>query len=270
MVHPLLAPPAPNRRQRLGWLLLVCVLAGLAWVGNSLARDYRFLVQHVVVENITAEEQGLEGQASRPHCSVAELRHLADVRQDRPIWHVDLDGIVQGVMQHPWVASVDASKRWPDTVVIRVTEHRPVMLLQQGALYYVNAQAEVFKRARGTDLDYPVLTGLEPDLVEHNPEVARRILREALAVMDQVHSSSELATEDLSEIRFHGQDGFTLVLRGGTELALGFADPSERLERLERLRTSGLDTSVAHRIDLAPDTVALVTPLSKRTSPGLD
>ncbi len=270
MVHPLLAPPAPHRRQRIGWLLLVCACVGLAWAANCLVRDCRFLVQRVVVENVTARELGLDAEGFRPHCSAAELRHLANVRGDRPIWRVDLDGIVQGVMQHPWVASVDASKRWPDTVVIRVTEHRPVLLLQQGALYYVNDRAEVFKRARGSDLDYPVLTGLAVDLVERNPEVARRILREALVVLDQVDGSGELTTGDLSEIRFHDQDGFTLVLRSGTELALGFAAASERLDRLARLRASGLDTTVAQRIDLAPGTVALVTPLSKRTSPGLD
>jgi len=270
VVHPLLAPPAPHRRQRIGWLLLACAAAGLIWAGVTLAQDYRFWVRAVVVENVTAHAHGIDPLGFQPHCTAAELRHLADVRRDRPIWKVDLPGIVEGVMQHPWVASVEASKRWPDTVVIRVTEHRPVLLLQQAGLFYVNDQAEVFKRARGSDLDYPVLTGLDPELVQHSPAVARRVVSDAIQVLAQIADSSELDADDLSEIRFHDQDGFTLVLRGGTELALGFAQPAERLGRLEQLRASGLDTTEPRRIDLAPSTVALVSPLSKRTSPGLD
>lgn len=270
MVHPLLAPPAPRRRQRIGWLLLGCALAGLVWAGVTLAQDYRFWVRNVVVENVTAEAHQLDPIGYQPHCSAAELRHLADVRRDSPIWRVDLSDIVEGVMGHPWVASVEASTRWPDTVVIRVTEHRPVLLMQQQGLYYVNADAEVFKRARGSDLDYPVLTGLDPRLVEGNPAVARRIIGDAIALLGEVGDSAELSTDDLSEIRFHEQDGFTLVLRSGTELALGFARASARLERLAQLRASGLDATEPQHIDLAPSTVALVTPLSKRTSPGLD
>ncbi len=235
-----------------------------------MTKDHRFRIQRVVVENVTAQVLGLDPQSFEPHSSSAELRHLANVRSGQTIWSVDLGGIVQGVMRHPWVASVDASTRWPDTVVIRVTEHRPVMLLQQGGLYYVNEAGELFKRARGSDLDYPVLTGLEPELAQERPQLARRILREALAVLSDVDASSELSIDDLSEIRFHPQDGFTLVLRGGTRLALGFEEPVERLGRLARLRASGLDTTEPRYIDLAPSEVALVTPLSKRTSPGLD
>jgi cell division protein FtsQ len=235
-----------------------------------MARDVRFCVSEIVIENVTAEVHGLDPQQFEPHSSAAELRHLANVRRDRPIWDVDLGGTVQGVMRHPWVASVEATRRWPDTVVIRVVEHRPVLLLQQGGLYYVNARAEVFKRARGSDLDYPVLTGLEPGLAQRNPEVARRILSDAIDLLEQVDRSGELLVDDLSEIRFHQQDGFSLVLRSGTELLLGFADASERLARLEKLRASGLDPRQPHRIDLAPATVALVSPPSKRTSPGLD
>ncbi len=270
MVHPLLAPPTPRRRQRIGWLLLALACLGLVWAGTELSQDYRFWVRNVVIENVTTQSLGLQQDAVRTHCTAAELRHLADLRKDQPIWKVDLDEIVEGVMQHPWVASVDASKRWPDTVVIRVTEHRPAMLLQQGGLYYVNAQGEVFKRARGTDLDYPILTGLEQDLVERNPAVARRVVSEALSLLQQVEASSELHTSDISELRFHPQDGFTFVLRSGTELAIGFERLSERLQRLAQLRASGLDTTEPRRIDLAPESVALVSPLPKRTSPGLD
>ncbi len=269
MATPLLASPAPRRRRRLGLLALALAAAALCWASQQLAHDYRFRVQQVVVEH-QGSELPEQGRADwRPHCTPAELRHLADVRQGTPIWSVNLDQVVAGVMRHPWVASVEASRRWPDTVVIRVGEHRPAMLLKQGGLYYVDEAGEVFKRARGSDLDHPVLTGVDAELSREDPRLARRVVLEALDILAQVDTSTELLVSDISEIHFHLQDGFTLVLRGGTELALGFASVERRLPRLARLRSEGLDPSVPQRIDLAPDTVALVAPLPP-TTPGLD
>ncbi len=257
MVTPLLAKPASSRRPRLRWLLAALALAALAWLGAHLSRDFQYRAQHVVVEHV--------GDSLAPHCSAAELRHLADVRFGTPIWMVDLQRVVDGVMQHPWVVSVEAARRWPDTVVIRVREHVPVLLLQHRGLYYVDERGEVFKRARNSDLDYPLLTGLTPELTEQRPQVAQRVVREALALLADVESSVELSGDDLSEIRFHEQDGFTLVLRSGSEVALGFAEPASRLDRLTRLRQQGLDASSPQRIDLAPESIALVTPLASAT-----
>jgi cell division protein FtsQ len=248
--------PASRWRRHLRRTLGLAALTALAWSLVALARDVRFGVQEVVVENGTELPPG-----GRIHVTEAEVRHLADVRTGQPLWQVDLGRVVSGVARHPWVDEVQARRRWPCTVVVSITEHVPVILFEHEGLFYVDPEGAVFKRARGSDLDYPVLTGLDPAVVHRHPEYARRVVSSGLALLEAVRESGEFSTREVSEIRFHPMDGFALVLRSGTELAFGFSNPLERIGRLADLRASGFDPTHRQRVDLAPEEVAVVVPL---------
>ena len=56
--------------------------------------------------------------------------------------------------------------------------------------------------------------------------------------------------------------GFTVVLRSGSELLLGWHAPEAPFERLARMVDAGLDLGTPHRIDLASDRLAIATPLA--------
>lgn len=247
----------PLWRRSLPWILRFALLGVLVWAGFAVMEQGLFSVQRILVERV--------GPHGEPHSGAVrtsnlELRHLADVERGQPLWSVDVDRAMEGVLQHPWVRSARVRCMWTDAVVIEVQEYEPVMLLQHRGLYYVDAGGEVFKRARGGDLDYPVLTGLDPALADRNGAVARRVVREALAVLQAATESQELSSEEISEIRFHTTDGFTLLLRNLTEIRLGFSDPRRCFERLARLRRAGLPPDVPRTIDLSPRRVAVVTP----------
>lgn len=251
-------------RAAVPWIALLALVGSAGWAGWQVKHDPRFRVQKVVVEDATERE----GAGYRPrHALEGEVRHLADVRMGQPLWDVELEQAVQGVLTHPWVRSAVATRRWPDTVVLRVEEYVPRMLLQSDGLYYVDERAEVFKRARTDDLDYPVLTGLAPELLERQGEVARRVVEEAIRVLDAVEASGEVLVEDVSEVHFQQRAGFTLVLRNGAELSLGFADPGDALRRLRRLRQAGLSPTPPQHIELAMEAVAVASPLGVRSSP---
>ena len=193
--------------------------------------------------------------------SEAELRHLADVRTDQHLLTVDLERTVANIENHPWISAASARLSFPSTVTVSVAEHEPEMLLALTELWYVNDDGLPFRRALGSDLDYPILTGINPDFVEENPELTSAIIGRALSMLDTTDIPPLYGPEAISEIRFHPRTGFVLVTRGGTELMLGFADPEERLARLELMVESGLDISIPQRIDLVADRVATANPL---------
>ncbi len=195
----------------------------------------------------------------------SQLRHLADVRTEQHLLTVDLDRAVTGVEQHPWISSATARLSFPSTVTILVTEHEPQMLLALSELWYVSKEGQPFRRALGHDLDYPILTGIDPDFAEANPELTSAIIGRSLALLDSTDMPPLYGMQSVSEIRFHTRVGFALVLRSGTEIVLGFSDPEERLSRLAPMVDSGLDLSTPQRIDLVAGKVATAGPLPELT-----
>lgn len=191
---------------------------------------------------------------------VSQVRHLANLPDGEALVLVNLDEAVAGVERHPWVAHASARRSFPDTVVIEVVERVPVALVQLDAIYLVDAEGTIFARAHEGDYDHPMLTGIDSALVESQPEVARRLVTEGLAWLAAAHERGGLAETDLSELRFDAKTGYTLFLRNGGEVLLGFAD-RERVARLAMLTAQGLDLTSPHRVDLASQRLAVVTPL---------
>lgn len=193
------------------------------------------------------------------HANAAELRHLADLPTGAPLVELDLDAAAVGVARHPWVKSVSASRQFPNGVLLTVVERAPMALLLTDALYLVDDTGVPFIRAKSGELDLPVLTGLG-GLAEGQPELARRLVAEGLEWLRAAERDGGVPISDISELRFAAESGYTLFLRNGGEVLLGFAEP-ERVARLPRLVAHGFDLSVPHRIDLVSTELAVVTPL---------
>jgi cell division protein FtsQ len=186
---------------------------------------------------------------------------LANVRAGTHLFNANLDRAVAGVQQHPWVARATARRRFPGSVEIHVQEHIPTLLLALDELWLVDTEANVFKRANTDLMDFPVLSGISPQVIEEHPRVARAIIDDALALHQAVNADAHLSIDDLSEIHFEERTGFSLVLRSGTRVTIGFADPAKALDRLDHMRDRGLNLETPQHIDLDAGAVAIATPL---------
>lgn len=203
------------------------------------------------------ERLEIEGNVRAPE---AHLRHLANLPEGEALALVNLEEAVAGVRRHPWVRNASASRSFPNTVRLLVEPRTPVALVQLDGLFLVDNDGTVFARPQEGDYDHPVLTGLDADLVRAQPEIGRRLVREGLDWLAAAQAKGGLPECDLSELRFDVKTGYTLLLRNGGEVVLGFAD-RERLGRLAMLTANGLDLSSPQRIDLVAERIAVVTPL---------
>ncbi|MEW6427088.1 MAG: FtsQ-type POTRA domain-containing protein [Thermodesulfobacteriota bacterium] len=132
-------------------LLLAGVVSALAYGGWRLAvRTSLFVVTNVSIEGLDRlgeeairEAAGLDG---RP----VNLLAFASRR------------MAAAVVAHPWVQTATVDKRWPDGLVIRVQERKPIALVNlDGDLYYLDRGGEAFFRPEaGDDFDFPVISGL--------------------------------------------------------------------------------------------------------------
>ena len=248
-----LRPQYPSPKTRLQQVLTLtltgtCVALGMWAVGDAIAHGETFQVRDVVF-------------VGTERANSAQLRHLADVRHGTHLFNADLARAVRGVEAHPWVDEATARRRFPSAVEIHIREHQPKMLLALEELWLVDENANIFKRADSSLLDFPVLSGIDPDFLNEHPSIGRAIIDDANAIYQAVDADEQLALNELSEIHFDDQAGFTLVLRSGSRIVLGFADPAPALDRLTRMRERGLNLETPQQIDLDVGSVAIATPL---------
>ncbi|MEU9885655.1 FtsQ-type POTRA domain-containing protein [Sphaerisporangium sp. NPDC051011] len=103
-------------------------------------------VRHIAVSGNTA-------------VSDEEVRRAAAVPDRLPMATVDLDAVRGRIAALRWVESVSVERNWPDTLVVRVAERRPVaVVLQGGASAVVDRHGVVIETGRIAPLGLPTLS----------------------------------------------------------------------------------------------------------------
>jgi cell division protein FtsQ len=203
--------------------------------------------------------------------SRVELLRLAALTKGQNLWKLEVGALERAMLQHPWVRTVEVTRRFPNRVSVEVTEHVPVAMAVLGDLYVLDEDGEPFKRVTpGDGLDLPLVTGLDREGYVTDPAAARERIRSALEVARAYAALSPDKAERLSEVRVEAQ-GLVLVTASGQEVRLGEGDSEVKLRRLARVRRElgarGLAAEIIHLDNRArPGWVAvkLSSPVSER------
>ncbi|CAM3648040.1 FtsQ-type POTRA domain-containing protein [Corallococcus sp. ZKHCc1 1396] len=218
---------------------LTVATAALVWGGIEL-RAWARVSPHFALESVTFT--GLE-RASRP-----ELLKLSGLAAGQNLWSLEPAALAKAMGQHPWVRTVEVTRRFPRGVSVEVLEHAPAALAVLGDLYVLDEEGEPFKRVTpGDGLDLPLVTGLERDAYVADADAVRARFREALDVTRAYARLLPGRSERLSEVRLENS-GLALVTATGQEVRLGAGDTEVKLQRLARVRrelsTRGLAAAI--------------------------
>ncbi|MCY1043441.1 FtsQ-type POTRA domain-containing protein [Corallococcus sp. bb12-1] len=206
---------------------LTVATAALVWGGIEL-RAWARVSPRFALESVTFT--GLE-RASRP-----ELLKLSGLAAGQNLWSLDAAALAKAMGQHPWVRTVEVTRRFPRGVSVEVSEHAPAALVVLGDLYVLDEEGEPFKRVTpGDGLDLPLVTGLERDAYVADADAVRARFREALDVTRAYARLLPGRSERLSEVRLENS-GLALVTATGQEVRLGAGDTEVKLQRLARVR----------------------------------
>jgi cell division protein FtsQ len=145
---------------------------------------------------------------------------------------IDLVGVRERVEALDWVDRAKVGRQWPDTLIVRVTEHQAAARWGESGL--LNVRGELFtEHSQHTFPELPRLAG--PPGSEH--DVARRYL----AVRGKL-AEADLA---LQSLELDERGAWRLVLGGGQEIRLGRRDIDERLYRFFDVVAPTLTTDLA-------------------------
>lgn len=149
------------------------------------------------------------------HVTKAQLQLVAERRVRGTFFTVDLERVRNSLEKLPWVREARVERRWPDTLVVSITEHVPLARWNDNAL--VNEAGEVFVAAAGETL--PRLSGPEGSSTE--VVAAYRKHQAALAPLGMT----------ISELRLSPRRAWRMRLDNGMQLALGRDHADARLAR---------------------------------------
>jgi len=129
---------------------------------------------------------------------------------------LDKAAITKDLRRLPWIAEAYVRRNFPSTIAIRVSENVPVALVHDGygddsELSYIDCQGNRFSSVHpGSDLDYPVVTGLY-DI--ESAEVQRQALADVLVFLKKIQNNDpHLPAASLSEIHLTKQGEMVVYL----------------------------------------------------------
>lgn len=144
---------------------------------------------------------------------------------------VDLDGIRADVMQLPWVAAVSIQRRWPDQLVIAVTEQEAIARWGKDGL--LNRRGEVFRpQPLGDVAQLPLLYG---------PDNLSRDVVDRYAEMRELLNEQQLALANLGSDE---RGSWSATLQNGVVLRLGTGDILKKMRSFSRVYQSELSAQI--------------------------
>lgn len=187
---------------------------------------------------------------------------------------------VKSLLQsHPWIASAEITRDWPNRLVITVREKKPVALLNRNSgLFYLDNRGQIIAAASPSqELDFPVVTGLE------NFPFAQEDVNEKPAMLQDVmellklasRNNSILPEQNISEIHITKDGEMLLYLLERTfPIYMGSdGDVSKRYYRLVKVlrdlyKTKEFATVSYIRMDYQKDTVLVGKEKTERIHRG--
>ena len=131
---------------------------------------------------------------------------------------VNLSALRERVQELDWVDRANVGRRWPDTLIVRVTEHQAAA--RWGETGLLNVRGELFtERAQHSFAELPSLGG--------PPGTERDVASRYLAVRGKLAD----AGLTLESLELDERGAWRLTLGGGQEIRLGRRDIDERLLR---------------------------------------
>ena len=235
-------------------LAVAAVLVAAGWIWRHTQSDARFALKTIEVT----------GAAHTPRRAVDAITH-AYVGGN--LFKLDIANVQNDLGKLGWVSRIDAEKKLPGTLRIRIVERTPVALLQSGdKLQYVDESGAAFAELSPSagDGDLPIIA-----------DAAGAELQRCVVFLRTLRARDADVYARVSEIRPVAPDAFalfdrqldTVVYANASDLSSKWRDlyAIARSERLDRAAISYADLRFADRIVIKPSKAAAPPPPSETT-----
>lgn len=203
-----------------------------------------------------------------------EIVDRAAVKKGANILSVNLTLARKRLEAHPWISHASVRREFPDTVIIEVTEHQGVAMVELHQRYLMNTHGDLFKPYAPQDrLDLPVIQGLTVSDISFSGTYPRITDGEVLKVLHLgSRAGSVLPNTMVRRILVDREVGTTLCVSDEEKtIQLGHSDYPAKYKNLKRVLSfiEKFDHAVDfYRVDLTEVEKIVVDPVLNPQAPA--
>ena len=226
------APKVPAYRQALKTALatVVCMLATVA-MSILFIFCYQLITQS---DYFHAKAVYLQGNKRLTKQAVL---HQAQISENANTLAVNLALVRKHLLAHPWIAEAEVQRELPDTIHIRIREHKAVAVIKMERTFLLNASGHIFKEAGTYDANgLPVIEGLRYTDLNPAGQPQSIALKAVTEILRLGHSpASVLPNASIRRIKVDPQIGIALTaFKAPKMIQLGFSDYQGKYKRLHK------------------------------------
>jgi len=193
-----------NRKLGIG-VFIIALAVAIYWVSGPIAKVFERPIKSVVVEgdfNFISKQRATE---------------LIGNEIDGDFLQLDLMQLKNALLGDPWVEKVTLNRRWPDTLVVKIAEQKPIARWGDG---FLNQRGEIVRVNDASKLSgLPWLQGNEADAPE---------------ILQQYQDLSQLLRSrglDVIALKCDNKKSWRLTIKNHIEIALGRDQVMEKMRR---------------------------------------
>jgi len=152
------------------------------------------------------------------HIQAPQLNEKLQQKYLGNFFNLNVDQVQSFLQQQPWVAQAAVRKQWPDTLVVVVTEHKPVAIWNDH--YLLNQQGQVFIA--------PVAELKEPLPKLQGPD---GLSQDALVMFNNLNQMLKVHQHQAKGLSVTARQAWQVQLEEGVVLTLGREDTVKRVQR---------------------------------------
>ncbi len=156
-----------------------------------------------------------------------QVADLAEISEEKNILSINLSTARLNLISHPWIDEANIRRELPSKLIVNISEHTPLAVLDTGRKFLINTRGEIFKESVPADTDgLPVITGLDySDL--NIPDEPRSIPFSAVMDLLELERNPKKALRGFTVKRIHvdREIGLTLFSEAQVKaIRLGYND----------------------------------------------
>lgn len=157
------------------------------------------------------------------------------------------------------IAQFEIKRRWPGTLLVQITEKKPVLLLDNGQVWGLSQEGEILPADSLESQFLPVIQGIRYRNLKPYTRPLVPELKQVLELYEAIQSKNEQILGLIAEIKFTDKNEAVLtLLPQNTTVLLGRQNYEQKIARL--IEMLGTEENLAAAIDLRFEGLGLVRP----------